>query len=233
MPGKMAVNLKFSHFVSIAVGLVSVNVFLVQTPQSVVAVAPGTPSATSTPIRAEAATSASAVNPEQTMAPSTPAGKTYVVQAGDNIYRIAQKVYGESAKYNLILEANNLTESARIFTGMVLKIPYAATPTLTVTPSVNPTVTATVSLPTATETSTPSGTQTNQSDFKVPIPGSESGDGDQPAIIAMLTVFTTATLAGSSIISALLAFKVYSNARRVANQHAMARRVRPPLRRLQ
>lgn len=232
MPGKKVIDKKrFSHLILLAAGLVSLNVFLIQAPLPAVAVVPGTPTATWTATRGEPPNTTGATNPERTSVPMTPTPQIYVVQAGENIYRIAQKFYGESAKYSLILEANKLNEDARIAAGTTLKIPYLATPTLTPTPTAKPSATVTLGLPTATKTNTPTATETNRFNPPPPNPGGESGSGELPAMVAMLTTFATSTLIGSSIICGLLAIWIYSSARRIANQQAMARRVRPPLRR--
>lgn len=52
--------------------------------------------------------------------------QTYVVEPGDSFYRIAQKLYGNGAKYPYILRANNLNENARLYPGMILIIPSIA-----------------------------------------------------------------------------------------------------------
>lgn len=222
---------RFSHFILLAAGMVSVSVFLIQAALPAAAVAPGTPTATTTPTRSDPPNGGSPANPKQLLVVSTPVSQTYVVQAGENIYRIAQKFYGESAKYSLILEANKLREDARLIPGTVLKIPYLAIPTLTATPTIEPSATPTVVVPTATRTIAPTVVAANRSDPPPPNPGGDFGDNEQPAIVAMLTTFTTSTLVGSSIICGVLAIWVFSSARRVANQKAMARRIRPPLRR--
>ena len=48
---------------------------------------------------------------------------TYIVQRGDSLARIAQKVYGDPQKYPVIQEANNLADPGRIWVGQVLVIP--------------------------------------------------------------------------------------------------------------
>ena len=49
--------------------------------------------------------------------------KTYTVQSGDTLGRIARKVYGDAHKYPLIIKANNITDPSRIWVGQVLIIP--------------------------------------------------------------------------------------------------------------
>lgn len=101
------------------------------------------------------------LRPTPTLPASTPSAateeQTYIVQPGDSLWTIAHKVYGNGAKYPLIAQANNLTATTRLRTGMVLKIPgapnpspptsvapVAPTPTLTVMPTPLPTLTPTI-----------------------------------------------------------------------------------------
>ncbi len=53
------------------------------------------------------------------------AGRTYTVQSGDTLWKIAQEAYGSGAKYMAIFEANKdlLENPDRIFPGQELKIP--------------------------------------------------------------------------------------------------------------
>ncbi len=51
------------------------------------------------------------------------ASDTYTVQEGDIAWTIAQKVYGNGAEYQKILDANGLSESDYLQPGQVLKIP--------------------------------------------------------------------------------------------------------------
>jgi len=184
-------------------------------------VAPGTPTFTPTSPRNGGRT---------TLGSSTPTLQNefqfYKIQPGDNIYLVAQKVYGDSSKYALILSANNLNENSRLLAGMMLKIPVRATPTATLT--LSPTWTVTVALPAATSTLAPTPTRLvalpNDGDA-----GMSSVDAEQAAIMAMLTTFATSTLLGSTIVCGFVAFVIYSSARRISRQQAMARRVRPPL----
>jgi hypothetical protein len=139
---------------------------------------------------------------------------TYTVQAGDSIYLIAQKMYGQGSKYPLILSANNINENTRLPVGIILKIPLLSTPTATST--LLPTPTATFALPSATPV--------------VPSPTpSTNGFNDTSAIMKMVTAFAMSTLIGSSGVCLFFAFVVYSSSRRIARKQRMARRVRPPL----
>ena len=51
--------------------------------------------------------------------------ESYTVKAGDTLSKIAEKVYGDAAKYNLIFEANKdqLKSADDIKVGQTLKIP--------------------------------------------------------------------------------------------------------------
>lgn len=72
-----------------------------------IALAPPTPTITTLP------TSAGGTAEEQ----------TYVVEAGDTLWSIATKFYGNGSKYPAILRANNMTESTRLQIGATLVIP--------------------------------------------------------------------------------------------------------------
>ena len=50
-------------------------------------------------------------------------GTTYVVQEGDTLTTIAQQFYGDPAKFDLIVDANNLDESTQLRVGQELIIP--------------------------------------------------------------------------------------------------------------
>ena len=51
--------------------------------------------------------------------------RTYTVKSGDSLSKIAQELYGDSAKYNQIFEANQpmLKDPDKIYPGQVLRIP--------------------------------------------------------------------------------------------------------------
>lgn len=77
--------------------------------------APG-PRTTQGPARAEAA-------PSENPAPAPE--QTYVVQSGDTLSTIAKKVYGKSALWERLFEANRdrLSDPAKVRPGMTLRIP--------------------------------------------------------------------------------------------------------------
>lgn len=52
-------------------------------------------------------------------------GTTYKVKAGDSLFNIAKKFYGDPQKYKLIMEANGIKNADRIEVDQVLKIPPA------------------------------------------------------------------------------------------------------------
>jgi nucleoid-associated protein YgaU len=71
---------------------------------------------------------AEAVEPEASAEPAeTPAqaGRTYTVESGDTLWKIAQAMYGDGSKYVKIFEANTsvLDDPDRIFPGQELHIP--------------------------------------------------------------------------------------------------------------
>ena len=69
--------------------------------------------------------------PEPTPGPS-PTGE-YVVQPGDSLWAIAEKLLGSGARYTEIMDLNGLT-SIIIYPGQVLQIPgYSGKKTITVT----------------------------------------------------------------------------------------------------
>ena len=71
-------------------------------------------------IQAPAAAAAAAGN-----APSTPAARSYTVQAGDSLSKIAKQFYGDANQYMKIFEANKdkLSDPDKIKPGMDLVIP--------------------------------------------------------------------------------------------------------------
>ncbi|TVM02865.1 MAG: hypothetical protein CV087_08145 [Candidatus Brocadia sp. WS118] len=54
---------------------------------------------------------------------------TYTVKAGDTLSKIAKFFYGDESRYNLIAEANSISNPSNIFIGQVLQIPFL-TPTV-------------------------------------------------------------------------------------------------------
>lgn len=71
-------------------------------------------------IQAPAAAAAAAGN-----APSTPAARSYTVQSGDSLSKIAKQFYGDANQYMKIFEANKdkLSDPDKIKPGMDLVIP--------------------------------------------------------------------------------------------------------------
>lgn len=220
---KMFLVLGVLLFVVTGSSLSLISISGVSAASTIYLIVPGTPTLTPTSSRNDGRTTPASIT-------STPTLKSefqlYRIQTGDNIYLIAQKVYGDSSKYALILSANNLNENSRLLAGMVLKIPVRATPTATLT--LSPTWTVSVALPAVTSTLVPTPSRL-VADQGEPIAGVPPVDSEQVAIMAMLTTFATSTLIGSTIICGFLAFVIYSSARRMSRQQAMARRVRPPL----
>jgi nucleoid-associated protein YgaU len=49
--------------------------------------------------------------------------QTYVVQRGDTLYIIAQRVYGDGSKFQLIADANDIDSANRLTVGQELRIP--------------------------------------------------------------------------------------------------------------
>jgi nucleoid-associated protein YgaU len=72
-------------------------------------------------IQAPAAAAAAAAG----SATSTPAARTYTVQAGDNLSKISKHFYGDANKYMKIFEANKdkLTDPDKVRAGIELIIP--------------------------------------------------------------------------------------------------------------
>jgi LysM repeat protein len=54
-----------------------------------------------------------------------PKSRTYVVENGDTLWTIAQKIYGNGSKYTLIQRANGLGDRTKLQTGMILIVPMS------------------------------------------------------------------------------------------------------------
>lgn len=172
---------------------------------------PFPPRATSTP------TATPTARAEMPTAESATEEQTYIVQPGDSLWIIAQKVYGNGAKYPLIAQANDITTTTRLRTGMVLKIPGGtnpATPTAILAPA---TPTATLP-PTALPTSTPTATPT-------PAPSSGLTESWTDTIATALRVLA-ALCALAGIVSAVSAYLMYARAKRLQ----LIEEGKPPLR---
>lgn len=61
--------------------------------------------------------------PSATEEPVSGEGQTYTVQPNDTLTTIAQKFYGEQSKYDLIVDANNLSDDTPLRVGQELIIP--------------------------------------------------------------------------------------------------------------
>lgn len=133
--------------------------------------------------------------------------QTYTVQPNDSLWIIAQKVYGNGAKYPLIANANDITTTTHLRTGMVLKIPSA--PGLaTVTPTRAPPMPPATFVPAATPTPA-SPTPTRSATASALIPASIAGTAST-AINILGALFALA-----SLVSAVLAYLAFARARRL------------------
>ena len=135
--------------------------------------------------------------------------QTYTVQPGDSLWIIAQKVYGNGVKYPLIANANDITTTTRLKTGMVLKIPSApglvtATPT-SAPPLPTPAVTPALIAPPTAASPTPTASPTSASLVPASIVGSASTVVDILSAIFVL----------ASLVSAVLAYLMYARTRRL------------------
>ncbi|MGB9225160.1 LysM peptidoglycan-binding domain-containing protein [Mycobacterium sp.] len=76
-----------------------------------------TPEAASEPVAEPVAEAA----PEP--APEPPAAATYTVEAGDTLWAIAERFYGDGGKYQAIADASSIENPDLIYPGQVLTIP--------------------------------------------------------------------------------------------------------------
>lgn len=145
--------------------------------------------------------------------------QSYTVEAGDNPSIIAKKVYGDAGKFQLIVEANNLTETNRLRVGQVLLIPPLTPMALTQPPAA----------PTARAQFTPSvarpdlGAIPQETDFP---PERESDTADlaraaENALMAMGAVLFLGFLAIS-----ITAYFVYQRSQRAEKLAAIKRRLK-------
>ncbi len=74
------------------------------------------------PAQATAAEPAPPAPPKPTQ-PPTPPTETYTVQAGDTLWSIAQRLYGDGKRWKDIAQANGITDARKLTVGTVLKIP--------------------------------------------------------------------------------------------------------------
>jgi nucleoid-associated protein YgaU len=98
---------------------------------------------------------------------SIPAGGTYTVQAGDDLWKIAEKTYNDGHQWTAIAKANNITNPNLLVAGAKLKLPQKqtiaqnnVTPTPQKTVTVTPTVVAKAQLtptPTIADNHAPTG----------------------------------------------------------------------------
>ena len=150
------------------------------------------------------------VTANATNAPEQPSSdQTYTVQPNDSLWIIAQKVYGNGAKYPLIANANDITATTRLRTGMVLKIP-SAPGLVTVTPtSAPPTPPAAATLVPAASPTPAFPTPTRSPTAPSLIPTSIAGAAST-AINVLGALFALA-----SLVSAVLAYLMYARTRRL------------------
>ncbi len=63
------------------------------------------------------------VTEEQPEEPKTSSKKTYVVQSGDTLGKISQKLFGTTTKWKKIAESNGITNPKHLRVGMTLNVP--------------------------------------------------------------------------------------------------------------
>ena len=74
---------------------------------------------------ASSAPLATAATPAPATAQDSWASRTYTVQSGDTLSKIAKEMYGDAGKYQQIFEANKpmLSDPDKIYPGQVLRVP--------------------------------------------------------------------------------------------------------------
>ena len=175
---------------------------------------------------------------EVTQTPN-PETRTYTVQAGDTLWSIAVKFYGNGAKYSLIQQANTLTDNT-LRTGQILVIPFAETEK-TPTPQAPPLASATPSptpsilfappavSPSVAPSSRPIATVTPTS---APDPAANSSGSGIASLIPILGIVVNvlgAICLLGSIVCAVLSYDIYRRARHYARRRYLGNRVRTGL----
>jgi LysM repeat protein len=174
---------------------------------------------------------------EVTQTPN-PETRTYAVEAGDTLWSIAAKFYGNGAKYLLIQQANNLTDNT-LRTGQILVIPFAETektPTLKaptpapITPSPTPSI---LFVPPAISPSVAPSSQPLPTVTPTPAPGpvanSSGGTASFIPILGIVVNVLGAICLLGSIICAVLSYDIYRRSRHHARRRYIGNRVRAGL----
>lgn len=91
---------------------------------------------------------------------STQESRTHVVEEGETLWSIAEKEYGDGFKWELIADANKITNASSIEKGTKLTIPAAETKVSPTAMESKPSVSPSEVMPTATPTSAPTATMT-------------------------------------------------------------------------
>ncbi len=138
--------------------------------------------------------------------------QSYVVQPNDSPWTIAQKVYGDGTKFQLIMTANNLTDAKGLRVGMTLKIPpLAGSAPATATTAPSPETTSTASTPEPTAIPTSSGLSIpTPSPYPANVAATSTTD-IAPQVIKIIS----GLLALGGIVSGVLAYLMYMRTRRI------------------
>jgi LysM repeat protein len=174
-----------------------------------------------------------------------PGDRTYTVQPNDSYWSIAQKMYGNGSKYNLILQANNLTEKTKLRVGSVLIIPGTAETPATVAPTSQSQAVAPVTptplpilQPTAQPTAVPTLPPVSVVARSQPPAASTPADpptarsaGNVPPELRNQQLLTALDIlsgifAATSVICAFLAYQSYNRAKRFEKMVIVRRRAR-------